>query len=251
MNIIISGALGRMGVTLAQIAENAGVSVVCGVDAMAKDQVTAFPLVSSFNDITQQADVLIDFSVAGSLDSILAFGIKVHMPLVLCVTGYTQEQLDKIKAASEKIPILQSANMSFGVQVLAKLAAMAAHVLGDDYDIEIVEKHHNQKIDSPSGTALMLRDAVIQERGSLHSVYGRHGKVGERKPDEIGIHAVRGGTVSGEHEIGFYGNAEEIVITHRAESRTLFAKGALRGAEFVFTQKPGLYTLKDAVASLL
>ena len=251
MKIIISGALGRMGKELATAAQSAGVEIACGVDAVDQDQATVFPVVRSVDRITASADVLIDFSVASNLDSLLEFGMKAKLPLVLCVTGYSQEQLNAIADASSQIPILQSANMSFGVQVLAQLARMAARVLGEDYDIEIIEKHHNQKIDSPSGTALMLKDAIDEERQGLIPVFGRYGKVGKRTVNEIGIHAVRGGTVSGEHEIGFYGNAEEIIITHRAESRALFARGALRGAEFLAKQPPGLYTLKDAVTAML
>jgi len=251
MRIIISGALGRMGKVLAETAKASGVEVVCGVDVMAQEQTAAFPLVKTYNQITQQADVLIDFSVTSGLDAILQYALRTKTPLVLCVTGYTVQQLEQILQASKQIPILQSANMSFGVQVLAQLAAIAARVLGADYDIEIVEKHHNKKVDSPSGTALMLCETIQQERKNLTLVYGRHGKVGERKPEEIGIHAVRGGTVSGEHEVGFYGNAEEIIITHRAESRALFAKGSLRGAQYLIQQPPGLYTLKDAVAAMM
>jgi len=218
---------------------------------MITGQTASFPLVKTCEQITQTANVLIDFSVPASLDALLQYALKAKIALVLCATGYTEEQLAKIRQASNQIPVLQSANMSFGVQVLAQLAAMAARVLGEDYDIEIVEKHHNQKVDSPSGTALLLKDAVAKERKNLQPVFGRHGKVGERPLHEIGIHAVRGGTVTGEHEVGFYGNAEEIIITHRAESRTLFAKGALRGAEFLCKQSAGLYTLKDAVADLM
>ncbi len=252
MRIIISGALGRMGRTLAEIAKaSAEIEIVCGVDAMLTDQKADFPLVKTYDQIIQSADVMIDFSTPAYLDAVLRYGLETRTALVLCVTGYTQEQIAKIEKAAEQIPILQSANMSFGVQVLAQLAAMAARVLGDDYDVEIVEKHHNKKVDSPSGTALMLCQAIQHERKDLAPVFGRHGKVGERTLNEIGIHAVRGGTVSGEHEIGFYGNAEEIIITHRAESRTLFAKGALRGAAFLYKQPPGFYTLKEAVADLM
>lgn len=250
MNIIISGALGRMGRELADAAASSGVTVVCGVDAAVNNQTAAFPLAATYDEVPGKADVLIDFSVASNLDTILEYGLKTNTALVLCVTGYSEEQLEKIAQAAKRLPILQSANMSFGVQVLAYLAKMAARALGDDYDIEIVEKHHNRKVDSPSGTALMLKDAILQERGQLTPVFGRHGKTGERGRSEIGIHAVRGGTVSGEHEVGFYGNAEEIILTHRAENRALFARGALRGAAYVTKQPPGLYTLKDVVASI-
>jgi len=248
MDIIISGALGRMGKKLAQAAQASGVTVVCGVDTAANVQTAEFPLVRTYDQIPHKADVVIDFSVADNLDALLDYALQSKTALVLCVTGYSAQQLDEIGKASKQIPILQSANMSFGVHVLAQLAAAAARILGDDYDIEIIEKHHNKKVDSPSGTALMLSGVIQKERGALSPVFGRHGKTGERRADEIGIHAVRGGTVSGEHEVGFYGDAEEIIITHRAENRTLFARGALRGAAFLVKQPPGLYSLKDAVA---
>jgi len=236
---------------LADAAASSGVTVVCGVDTALKNQKAAFSLTRTVEEIPEKADALIDFSVAGNLDTILNYGLQTGTALVLCVTGYTEDQLTRIADAAKLIPILQSANMSFGVQVLAQLAKMAARVLGDDFDVEIVEKHHNRKVDSPSGTALMLADAIGQERGALTPVYGRHGRTGERGRNEIGIHAVRGGTVSGEHEVGFYGNAEEIIITHRAENRALFARGALRGAAYVMNQPPGLYTLADVVAAII
>lgn len=251
MKIIISGALGRMGRALAELAKEADIAVVCGVDAALQSQMAAFPLVKTYKEIQEKADVLIDFSVAGNLETILQYALQANLPLVLCTTGYTQQQQQEIEEASKQIPILQSANMSLGVHVMAQLAAMAARILGGDYDIEIIEKHHNHKLDSPSGTALMLSEEIQKERGSLTPVYGRQGRAGKRQPNEIGIHAVRGGTVAGEHEVGFYGSAEEILITHRAENRTLFAKGALRAAEFLKDQNPGRYTMKDAVASMM
>lgn len=248
MKIIISGALGRMGKELTSAAKASGIEIVCGVDKAVQVQTESFPVVQSYPQIPDHADVLIDFSVADNLDALLAYGLKTKTALVLCVTGYTKEQFKQIQKASGSIPILQSANMSFGVHVLAQLAAMAARVLGDDFDIEIVEKHHNRKVDSPSGTALMLSEAIRKERVWLAPVYGRQGKTGQRRTNEIGIHAVRGGTVSGEHEVGFYGDAEEIILTHRAENRALFARGALRGAAYLIHQGPGLYSLRDAVA---
>lgn len=251
MNIIISGALGRMGQTLAQAAKASGIGIICGVDSALQNQKAEFPLVKTYGDIPRKADVVVDFSVAENLEALLAYGMETKTPLVLCVTGYTDKQLTEIKKASGHIPILQSANMSFGIQVLSQLAIMAARALGDEFDVEIIEKHHNKKVDSPSGTALMLSDAIRKERSGLSEVFGRHGRTGERPVDEIGIHAVRGGTVSGEHEIGFYGDAEEIILTHRAENRGLFARGALRGALYLIKQPPGLYSLKDAAADSL
>ncbi len=251
MKIIISGALGRMGRELAEAAKNSGVEVVCGVDAAYQNQTAEFPLVRAYDQIERKSDVLIDFSVAANLDTLLAYGLRTGTPLLLCVTGYTQEQMRAIADAAKHIPVLHSANMSLGVHVLAQLAQTAARVLGADFDIEIVEKHHNKKVDSPSGTALMISDGIRKERKNLTPVFGRSGRIGERGANELGIHALRGGTVSGEHEVGFYGSGEEIILTHRAENRTLFARGALRGAEFLVKQPPGLYTMKDVVSSVM
>ena len=157
-----------------------------------------------------------------------------------------------INEAAATVPVLQSANMSLGIAVLRQLAAMAARALGDGYDVEIIEKHHRRKLDSPSGTALMLYDAVKREKnGNVVPVYGRYGRDAKRNADEIGLHAVRGGTVTGEHEVGFYGNGEEILLTHRAENRALFAEGALRAARFVAGKPAGRYEMKDVVAEIL
>lgn len=251
MRIIISGALGRMGRELADAARASGVEVACGVDAAYQNQTAEFPLVRAYDQIRHKADVLIDFSVAANLDTLLNYGLETKTPLLLCVTGYSPEQMRAIEDAAKHIPVLHSANMSLGVHVLAQLAQTAARVLGADFDIEIVEKHHNKKVDSPSGTALMISDGIRRERENLTPVFGRSGRMGERGPNELGIHALRGGTVSGEHEVGFYGSGEEIILTHRAENRTLFAKGALRGAEYLMKQSPGLYSMRDVVASVM
>jgi 4-hydroxy-tetrahydrodipicolinate reductase len=251
MRVIISGALGRMGKELSEAAQRTGVTVACGVDALYANETASYPLFRTFEEVTPKADVLIDFSVASNLTAILNFGLKERLALVLCVTGYTPDDVAAILEASKRIPILQSANMSFGVQVLLQLTKTAARILGSEYDIEIVEKHHNKKVDSPSGTALMLAAAINGEREPMQATFGRYGKTGERAQSEIGIHAVRGGTVSGEHEVGFYGPGEELLITHRAENRALFAGGALRGAAFLLQQPPGLYSLADAAAYAL
>ena len=252
MKIIIGGAMGRMGHELASIAANAGVETVCGVDVAASQASMAFPVVREYADITVPADVLIDFSRAEGLNRLLTYAQAAGMPLVLCATGYTAEDQAAMDQAAARIPILQSANMSLGVSVLRQLAVMAARALGDGYDVEIVEKHHRQKLDSPSGTALMLYDAIRQEKGEAYgAMNGRHGRDTKRDMHEIGIHAVRGGTVTGEHEVGFYGNAEEILITHRAESRVLFAEGALRAARFLAGKPAGRYTMQDVVTDVL
>lgn len=252
MKIIIGGALGHMGKELTAAAAAAGVQVACGVDVAWNGQDAGFPMVREYGEISVEADVLIDFSRVEALPALLAYGEQARMPLVLCTTGYTDVEQAAITAAAKTIPVLQSANMSLGISVLRSLAAMAARALGGGYDVEIVEKHHRRKLDSPSGTALMLYDAIRTEKGgNTNSVFGRHGRDCHRTADEIGIHAVRGGTVAGEHEIGFYGNAEQIILTHRAESRALFAEGALRAGKFLAGKPAGRYAMQDVVEELL
>ncbi|HPS82119.1 MAG TPA: 4-hydroxy-tetrahydrodipicolinate reductase, partial [Candidatus Limiplasma sp.] len=183
---------------------------------------------------------------------LLAYATRAQRPLVLCTTGYNEAEQATIAEAARQIPILRSANMSLGINVLQQLASMAARALGDGYDVEIVEKHHRQKMDSPSGTALMLFDSVQSAKnGAYKPVYGRYGRSAKRQEDEIGIHAVRGGTVTGEHEVGFYGKGEEIILTHRAESRALLAEGALRAAAFLVGKPAGQYSMHDVVAEML
>ncbi len=252
MRIIIGGALGRMGREMAAAAADAGAEIVCGVDVAYNGQDTDFPVVKEYGQITAAADVLVDFSRADGLPDLLLYAGGAKMPLVLCATGYTDEQLKSIDAAAAGLPILQSVNMSLGVNVLRRLSQIAARALGAGYDVEIVEKHHRRKLDSPSGTALLLYEAIRAEKGGeAIAVYGRHGRTDKRTDAEIGLHAVRGGTVAGEHEVGFYGNGEELLLTHRAENRALFAQGALRAAAFLAGKPAGRYGMEDVVGEML
>lgn len=251
MRIIIGGALGRMGRELAQAAENASVRVACGVDVAYAGQPAAFPMAADFARADGPADVLIDFSRPDALPELLQLALARRMPVVLCATGYTEVELQSVREAAQTIPVLRSANMSLGVNVLTELVSMAARTL-EGFDVEIVEKHHRMKADSPSGTALMLYDAVQQQKGpETEPVYGRYGRTEKRTAGEVGIHAVRGGTVTGEHEIGFYGNGEQIILTHRAESRALFAQGALKAAAYLLDKPAGLYSMRDVVRDML
>lgn len=252
MKIIIGGALGRMGRQLAQAAEDAGVQVACGVDVAYQGQCFDYPIVTGFDRVEQEADALIDFSRPDGLCELLTLITEKKLPSVLCATGYTDVELQQIAEAAKIVPILRSANMSLGVHVLSRLAAMARRALGDGFDVEIVEKHHRMKVDSPSGTALMLYDAVAEADSSQSTpIYGRYGRNAKRQPNEIGLHAVRGGTVTGEHEVGFYGTGEQIILTHRAENRTLFAQGALRAAGFLVGKPAGIYGMQDVVEEIL
>lgn len=252
MNIIIGGALGRMGRELARAAGEAGLGIACGVDIAYTGQPMDFPMERAYADIAVQADALVDFSRADGLPALLAYAVAARMPSVLCTTGYNAAEVAAIGDASAAIPMFRSANMSLGINVLQALCAMAAKALGGRFDVEIVEKHHRQKLDSPSGTALMLYESVCGALGGAHPVAnGRAGRDAKRTAGEVGIHAVRGGTVTGEHEVGFYGNAEQIVLTHRAENRGLFAEGAVRAAQFLVGKPAGLYAMQNVVAEML
>lgn len=251
MEILIGGALGRMGRELAVAAESAGVKVACGVDVAYCGQAAAFPIVTGFEKVSLGADVLIDFSRPDALPELLNLAVTKNMPVVLCATGYTDVELQSVREAAGRIPVLRSANMSLGVNVLSELVSIAARTL-EGFDIEIVEKHHRMKADSPSGTALMLYEAVQKQTGpETEPVYGRYGRTQKRAAGEIGIHAVRGGTVTGEHEVGFYGNGEQLILTHRAESRALFAQGALKAARYLMDKPAGLYSMHDVVMEML
>ena len=209
----------------------------------------AFPVFVSPANFTGEADAVIDFSSPAALDGLLAFALERKVPLVLATTGYSDEQLAQIDEASKRIPIFRSANMSLGINVLLELVKKAAAVLGDSYDIEIVEKHHNRKVDAPSGTALMIADAAASALNfKPEYVYERHSVRQSRDKKEIGISAVRGGTIVGIHEIMFAGRDEIIEIKHTAMSREIFANGAVKAAKFLAgVSKPGMYDMSMLV----
>lgn len=246
--IIISGCNGRMGRVVESICEaDPDVSVVAGFDVSLESR--AFPVFVSPANFTGEADAVIDFSSPAALDGLLAFALERKVPLVLATTGYSHEQLAQIDEASKRIPIFRSANMSLGINVLLELVKKAAAVLGDSYDIEIVEKHHNRKVDAPSGTALMIADAAASALNfKPEYVYERHSVRQSRDKKEIGISAVRGGTIVGIHEIMFAGRDEIIEIKHTAMSREIFANGAVKAAKFLAgMSKPGMYDMSMLV----
>lgn len=252
VKILLTGAAGRMGRAVTELAaskENA--KIVCGVDVTPMQ--ASFPCYAGINEvpIDCQADVIVDFSHHTAVEGILNFAEKAGIPAVICTTGHTAEELDLIKKCSEKTAVFRSGNMSLGINLLMTLTEKAASVLSG-FDIEIIEKHHNQKLDAPSGTALMLASAAERGRdGKAELVYDRHTKREKRGKNEIGMHSVRGGTIVGEHDVIFAGHDEVITLSHSAQSREVFAEGALSAAAFMKGKTKGLYTMKEVIDSII
>ena len=248
MKILISGALGHMGRAVAAQASADGIEIVAGVDALQGD--CSFPCHTSFDALPDcSGTVIVDFSRPEALTSLLAYAVKNHLPVVLATTGYTPEQEQEVDQAARQIPVFRSANMSVGVALLRHLCQEAAKVLGETFDVEIVEAHHNRKVDAPSGTALLLFDAIKNAYDEpRYAQLGRGGRNCKRQHNEIGIHALRGGTVTGEHEVCFFGPAERIRLSHSAEDRSVFASGALKAAAYLQGKAPGRYTMEDLIA---
>ena len=218
--------------------------VVAGVDICPSDG--PVPVFSSFEDVNVHADVLIDFSNASAVDKAVEYCAAHGLPCVICTTGLSEETLAKMEEASKKVAVFRSANMSLGVNLLIELAKKAVDLLGLDYDIEIVERHHHNKVDAPSGTALMIADELNKEAGGIyHYVYDRHQVRQKRDVHEIGISAVRGGSIVGDHDILFCGPDEVITLSHSAYSRTVFANGAVNAALFLAGKGPGYYNMDD------
>ena len=244
MKLTIIGS-GKMGGAVVKLAgEDNDVEIIAGVDSV--NRKLPFPVFSDFKDVTVTPDVIIDFSNVSVLDNMLSFAAKHKTPAVIATTGYSDEQIAKIKDTSKTVPIFFTANMSLGINVLCALAKRAAGVLGSDFDIEIVEKHHNRKLDAPSGTAIMLANSINSVFEDTYNYeYDRHSKRRMRPKNEIGIHSVRGGTIVGEHDVIFAGHEEVITLSHSAQSKGVFASGAFAAAKFLQYAKPGLYDMND------
>lgn len=248
--IIMHGCNGKMGQVISDIVkEDAEAEIVAGIDAYGENK-NEYPLYRSIDQCDMEADVIIDFSNASAVDVLLEYGEKKNIPIVLCTTGLSEEQLAKVQEVSTKAAILKSANMSLGINTLMNLLQKAVKVLATaGFDIEIVEKHHNQKLDAPSGTALALADAMNEAMESSYDYkYDRSQERKKREKNEIGISAVRGGTIVGEHEIIFAGCDEVIEFKHTAYSRAIFGKGAVEAAKFLKDKKAGMYDMKDVIA---
>lgn len=250
IRVLMSGCNGKMGQMITGLVkEDEQVEIVAGIDTYTGISNT-YPVFKSFADCDVEVDVVIDFSNAAALEGLLAYCISKQVPAVICSTGYSEEQLQKIKEASEKVAILKSANMSMGINLLLKLLKDAAKVLASaGYDIELVEKHHNQKLDAPSGTALALADSINDALNNEYNyVYDRSQVRQKRDSKEIGISAVRAGTIVGEHEVIFAGTDEVIEFKHTAYSRSVFGKGAVEAAKYLAGKPAGMYDMSDVIA---
>ena len=243
LRVIISGYSGSMGKVLTKCAnEDSELEIVCG---SSKDDLDVpFKTYHKMSEVEESADVIIDFSHHSTIDDTLSYAIKTKTPIVIATTGFNEEELEKIKKASNIIPIFHSSNMSLGVNVLVKLVKEAAKSL-NGFDIEIIEKHHNKKLDAPSGTAVMIANGVKEVLPDSEYIYGRHGRSDKRSSNEIGIHAIRGGTIVGEHTTIFAGHDEVVEIKHSAQSKDIFAKGAIAAAKFLVKQEAGYYNMNN------
>lgn len=222
--------------------------IVAGVDINAASlDPSPFPIYESISKLSLKADVIVDFSHHSALPALLEYAKATSTPIVVATTGHTEEELSLMRDAAKHVAVFHSGNFSIGINLLISLAKQAARTLGADFDIEIVEKHHNKKLDAPSGTALMIADAVAGEREESEYIYDRHSVRKVRDSREIGIHSVRGGNIVGEHEIIFAGEGEVVSISHSAASREIFANGALRAAEYLAGKGAGLYSMTDLI----
>lgn len=248
IKIILCGACGKMGGNvLSLLADDESATAVCGVDLYPRE--IGIPVYTDFSQIQESADVIIDFSSPVGLVERLEYAKAHKLGIVLASTGFSATDLELINAYAKDVAIFKTANLSLGVNLMQALIKTAAQVLGNAYDVEIIERHHNLKKDAPSGTALMLADTINEAfENEKRIVNGRAGIVGAREKTEIGMHAVRGGTIVGEHEVMFAGEDEIITISHSARSKRVFAVGAIRAAKFLPQKEAGMYEMKDLLA---
>lgn len=247
MKVLINGANGKMGEeVLKAIKQQPDFEVVCGFDCNTEIK-KEFPIYSDIEEIQEKVDVIIDFSVPKATFAILKYAVKTNTPIVIATTGFTAEEIKQIEEISKHVPVFRSSNMAFDINLMASLVQEIAKVL-KDADIEIVETHHNRKVDSPSGTAILLANAIneVLENKKTYE-FDRMQKREARKKEEIGFSSIRGGNVVGEHTVKFFGENETLELKHTAYSRQVFAEGALRAAKFIVKQEPGLYDMKNLV----
>ncbi|BEP28592.1 4-hydroxy-tetrahydrodipicolinate reductase [Helicovermis profundi] len=244
MNIILSGFNGAMGKNVLElISEDESLMITSGIDRKPNKYYT-FKQFTDYSDENIKGDIIVDFSHFSLVPNMLEFCKRTHTPVVLCTTGLTDEILKQIEETSKYVPIFKSGNMSLGINLLIDIVKKASTIL-EDFDIEIIEKHHNKKVDSPSGTAKMIANSIKSVLNEKEFIYGREGNDTKRKKNEIAIHAVRGGTIVGEHEIIFAGTDEIITLSHSARSKKVFAKGAIEAAKFIYGKESGLYRMDD------
>lgn len=248
INILLSGCNGKMGQVITRLAsQNTNLRIAAGYDLVISSSNT-YPVFSDLKKCDRKVDVIIDFSNPEAFDGLLDFALLGRLPVVFATTGLSQTQTKKLEAASKSIPLFISANMSLGINLLIDLVKKAAKLLESNFDIEIIEKHHNLKLDAPSGTALTIADSINSVlENKCEYVYDRHSRRKKRSKKEIGIHAVRGGTIVGEHSVIFAGNDEIFEINHYAMSKDIFGIGALKAAEYIFGKAPGFYSMKDMI----
>jgi len=245
LKIIVHG-LGRLGRSVCDLAatDTSEYGIVAGID-IATDTDPGFPVYTDLADCTQAAHVVVDCSVAPAVRGVVSRALAKRLPLVICTTALDDATMATIHAAAQEIPIFLSANMSIGIHLMSRLSQMAAKALSGAYDIEIIEKHHGGKLDAPSGTANMLATGIVDTIGDRDLVYDRSGRRQKRAATEIGMHAIRGGSMVGEHTVLFAGEGETLEITHNASSREIYARGILRAAKLVATKPAGLYGMDD------
>lgn len=242
IDIILTGCNGKMGVAVTKaVSERDDCRIVAGVDLYGDN--SNYKVYRTFDDVDVTADVIIDFSNPAGLTSMLSYAKKNSTPLVICTTGFSEEQVDIIKDASKDVAVFYSGNMSLGINLIIELSKKAAAVLGANFDVEIIEKHHNQKIDAPSGTALMIADGISEILPDSQYVYDRHSYRQKRAKNEIGIHAIRGGTIVGEHEVIFAGHDEIFSLKHQALSKEVFAVGAVNAAVYLKDKACGMFDM--------
>lgn len=252
--IIMNGFLGRMGNVICQLAEDNPIcEIVAGIDANLNSPIEPFPTFNKINECDMPADVIIDFSTAAAVSELLDYAVNRKIPIVLCTTGLTEDIILKVNKSAKKIPIFKSANMSLGINLISQVLKKISKTLYNaNFDIEIIDKHHSQKLDSPSGTALLLADSINSSMdNNLEYVYHRSDVMEERKKEQIGIHSLRGGNIVGDHSVVFAGQDEVIELNHLASSKKIFAVGAINAALFLKNKNPGIYNMEDLMSEVI
>ena len=247
IKVIVYGSNGKMGQVLSnQIANESDIEIVAGIDRTIDKIENIYPVYSNPYEYKGEADVIIDFSHPSNLEKILEYSSDKKVPLVIATTGFSEEQFNLLLETSKNLPILHSSNMSLGINAISMVLKEISRFLGDNFDIEIIEKHHNKKVDAPSGTAYLLANVINKALDNKKEyIFGREGGNAKRHEKEIGIHAIRGGTIPGEHTVIFAGLDEVIEIKHEALSKNIFAQGAIKATRFIINAKPGFYNMDD------